>query len=126
MKNKIIVVIIFAFIYLLVSIIYTPFIPCIFHEVTGLFCPGCGISRMILSLFKLDFYQAFRYNVLLFILFPFIVLLIIDALYCIIKNKKPIYKKINNKFWIALIIILILYTVIRNFYTPLMPTKISL
>ena len=32
-------------------ILHTPFrIPCLFREVTGLQCPGCGTSRMALAL----------------------------------------------------------------------------
>ena len=123
-KKSLIIILLLAIIYLLLSIKYTPFIPCIFHEITGFYCPGCGITRMIISLFKLDFYQAFRYNQLLFILFPFAFILILNALGCIFNKSVPIYKKINNKIWIILIIILIIYGVVRNIYPPLMPTKI--
>lgn len=35
---------------------------CYFYVWTGLYCPGCGITRAILSLLRGDFYQAFRYN----------------------------------------------------------------
>ena len=36
-------------------ILHTPFrIPCLFREVTGLQCPGCGTSRMVLALMRLD------------------------------------------------------------------------
>jgi len=45
-------------------------IPCVFHELTGLYCPGCGITRVILSLLRLDAYQAIRYNPLVFALLP--------------------------------------------------------
>lgn len=45
-------------------------IPCVFRELTGFYCPGCGITRVVLSLFKLDVVQAFRYNPLLFVLLP--------------------------------------------------------
>ena len=59
-------------------------IPCPFHFITGLYCPGCGITRMIKSILKLDFYQAFRYNQLLFILLPFFIIIIIDLFISII------------------------------------------
>src|SRR5690554_3644064 len=45
-------------------------VPCIFHELTGLYCPGCGITRTVLSLLSLDFHQAFRFNPLLVFLLP--------------------------------------------------------
>ena len=35
-----------------------PLIPCMFHQITGLYCPGCGVSRMCLALFRLDFVSA--------------------------------------------------------------------
>ena len=45
-------------------------IPCVFQEVTGLKCPGCGISGMCLALLRLDFKSAFLSNRLLFVLIP--------------------------------------------------------
>jgi hypothetical protein len=45
-------------------------IPCVFHEVTGLYCPGCGITRAALSLLELDWDQAARYNLLLLAILP--------------------------------------------------------
>lgn len=45
-------------------------IPCIFHLLTGLQCPGCGVTRMCLALLRLDFYAAARYNSLVLALLP--------------------------------------------------------
>lgn len=45
-------------------------VPCPFYTVTGLQCPGCGISRMCLSLLRLDVGAAWRYNAGLFALSP--------------------------------------------------------
>ncbi len=36
--------------------------PCVFHEVTGLLCPGCGNTRAAASLMRLDFPDSFAYN----------------------------------------------------------------
>ena len=41
-----------------------------FHQITGLYCPGCGVSRMCLALFRLDFVSAFRANAAIFLLLP--------------------------------------------------------
>jgi len=41
-------------------------ITCVFLEIFGIPCPGCGMTRAFLSLLKLDFYSAVKYNVLIF------------------------------------------------------------
>lgn len=87
-------------------------IPCIFYKITGLYCPGCGITRLLFSLINLDIYQAFCYNPLVFIL------IIIGIIYLIIKGfiyfklKKEI--KIPNNIYIILIAISIVYGILRN------------
>lgn len=86
-------------------------IPCIFNEITGLYCPGCGITRMVLSLLKGDIYQAFRYNPIIFIDIPIICIsLIFEKCF---KNKKNI-KKITNIVYTILLIITIIFGVLRN------------
>ena len=45
-------------------------IPCVFNELMGVNCPGCGITRMFLSLLEFDFKSAFYYNPFLFIVIP--------------------------------------------------------
>lgn len=36
--------------------------PCVLRRVTGIPCPGCGLSRAWLAVLRLDFVQAFRYH----------------------------------------------------------------
>lgn len=43
-------------------------IPCLIHELTSLYCPGCGLSRMCLALLRLDLAAAFRANMAVFLL----------------------------------------------------------
>ena len=65
-------------------------IPCIFHLITGLQCPGCGISRMFVSLAKLDFVSAFKYNSFVFITGPFLLAYVIanEIKYIVTGNNK--------------------------------------
>lgn len=77
-------------------------IPCIFHELTNLYCPGCGITRMLFSILRLDFYQAFRYNPLVFILF---IGFILCKLFKINLPKYAVY---------LLLVIVILFGILRN------------
>ena len=37
-------------------------IPCFYLSNYGYECPGCGLSRMLFSLFRADFSAAFAYN----------------------------------------------------------------
>ena len=104
--------------------LYTGFaIFCPFHKFTGLYCPGCGVTRLLFSLIKLDFYQAFRYNPLVFIL------LIIGIIYLLIKfilKKFNIIIKVPNYVWYILIIIVIIYGILRNipYFNYLIPTDV--
>lgn len=43
-------------------------IPCLFHTVTGLKCPGCGITHLIVSLSHGDYLTAYHSNPFLFFL----------------------------------------------------------
>ena len=44
------------------------YLPCFYYSTTGFYCPGCGISRMFLSLFRLEFSEAFAHNPVCFVL----------------------------------------------------------
>lgn len=36
--------------------------PCLFHELTGLYCPGCGGTRAVRYLLQGEFWMSFRYH----------------------------------------------------------------
>ncbi len=48
------------------------FPPCMFHQLTGLQCPGCGATRAVFHLLHGDLAGAFRLNQFLFVVAPFI------------------------------------------------------
>ncbi|MBP3461837.1 MAG: DUF2752 domain-containing protein [Bacilli bacterium] len=124
--NKIAILCI-AFLFLILFLFDVISIPCIFHKITGLYCSGCGISRMIKEIFRLNFYQAFRYNPLCFILFPLLLMYLIYSIYLWITEKEDkIIKKIDPKIIYILLIIVILFGIMRNIpmFSFLKPTKI--
>ena len=41
-------------------------INCVFLEYIGLPCPGCGMTRALISVIKFDFYNAAKYNIVIF------------------------------------------------------------
>ncbi|MBR3249075.1 MAG: DUF2752 domain-containing protein [Clostridia bacterium] len=95
-------------------------IPCIFNKITGFYCAGCGITRAIYSLIKLDFYQAFRYNMLVIILLPF------GLVYLVYKYLLKGKKEIPNIIWYFLVGLSILFAILRNipYFNYLAPTNI--
>ena len=95
---------------------YTGFgIPCIFYEITGFKCPGCGITRCLFSLIQFKFNDAFNYNPLVFIYLPFIVAYFIYNDYIYIKDKKDkILVKIPKLITYILVVITILFGILRN------------
>lgn len=55
--------IIFTIIYLgIVAVLFSMGITCIFRQYLGFVCPGCGMTRAMLSVLRLDFAAAFRYH----------------------------------------------------------------
>ena len=93
---------------------------CPVKAITGLDCHGCGITRMFVALFHGNIYQAFRYNPLVFIELPILLILIILYIH------KKEYRKVINIIFIILVVITIVYGVLRNipmFYF-LAPTEV--
>ena len=92
------------------------YIPCVFHMITGLLCPGCGVSRMIISIFHGDFVSAYYYNRLIFISSPIFIILFIDYVIKTIMNKKPLYMKIPNIVYYIYLVLLIIFMILRNIF----------
>ncbi len=80
---------------------------CIFYNITGVYCPSCGMTRAFVSLLNLDFKSAFMYNPM-FILVPLsLIPIFIDQFFFKIK------KSTLNKYFFTLIIILLVTWIIR-------------
>ena len=88
-------------------------IPCLFYKITNLKCPGCGITRMLFSIIKLDFKSAFFYNPVVFILLPILAFYIFyqEYIYITKKNNKL---KIPEFIYYLIIFILIIFGILRN------------
>ena len=93
-------------------------IPCVIHAATGFKCPGCGVSRMLMALLKLDFRSAFLENRLLFILLPLILFIVIRAAYLYVTQKKAAKtaSAVMNIIYTALICVLLVWGVLRNIW----------
>lgn len=89
-------------------------IPCIFYEITGFYCPGCGVSRMCLFLSRAEFYKAFWSNPLVFVLTPVLFFEICRETVHYIRGSRPKKTKAETCFWIGILIIVLLYGIVRN------------
>lgn len=118
--KKIIILFAIGILVIILFLKYDIGIPCIFFELTGWYCPGCGITRAFVSLLQFDIYQAFRYNMLIVILLPFAIIYWIYSF--VLKGKK----RIANVVWYLLLAITILFGVLRNIsiFSYLAPTLI--
>ena len=89
-------------------ILYISPISCIFNEIFGIPCPGCGMTRALLSVLRFDFNKAFSYHFMFWSL-PILYL-------CFLKDGKLFKRKhLNTCFFILIIIGFIINWVYRIF-----------
>ena len=106
-----IILITFFFIVIILYYLKIP-IPCLFHKITNLYCPGCGVTRMIDEIIHLNFKSAFSYNAYAFILFilSIVYLIISITIYIVFKR----FIKIPKQVAYVLIMLAIIFTILRN------------
>ena len=109
------IILVIGMIYLLCYQLMHLSIPCVFHMVTGLYCPGCGVTRMFLALFKLDIAEAFRSNSMVFILLPYGIFVYVRRyIYIIIKGEEYTYNKYHRYVMTIIVVLVIAFGIARN------------
>lgn len=88
-------------------------IPCLFYTVTGLQCPACGISRMLIALVRSDFTAAYSYNQFLFINLPVILLCLIWSDVKYVRTGDRSLGRLNIVLWIEVALALV-FGLVRN------------
>lgn len=131
MKTQLRTLIIWAGAFLCIGLIYSYFyqmgfqIPCVYYTLTGLYCPGCGISRMCISLLHFDLKSAFRYNAGVMLALPVITIVTFQLFVQYVRTgSKNLTMRQNRVVWI-LIIYFILFGILRNlpFFKFLQPME---
>ena len=96
--------------------------PCLFHLLTGLYCPGCGTARAMYALVHGRFIDALRNNIFAVFSLPFIIYsYIIHYFRELFPNNKIFRKDIFIKPVLIkiLVIFIILFWILRNI--PVIP-----
>lgn len=89
-------------------------IPCIFHLVTGLKCPGCGVTQMSMDLMHLDFESAFYCNQMLFLLLPVLSIVFLKYIVDYVKTGCFHMGRVQTGIIYISIILLLLFAITRN------------
>lgn len=85
-----------------------PILKCQLREEVGLYCPGCGGTRAVLSLLQGKIIESIKYN-------PIIVYAIAVAIvYCVLKLRKKLNMKLETKYILIAVIVGFLLLAIRT------------
>ena len=90
---------------------------CFFHELTGLYCPGCGVQRSFHALLNGHILTAIDYNLLFILFLPLIIYFIL----AFALGKKHPYSSFIYKspFSFTVVIVVVSFWVLRNIpYNP--------
>lgn len=91
-------------------------VPCLFHLVTGLRCPGCGVSRMCVALMHFRFREALSYNLGLALCLPFLAYLILRVCAEYIRGGSMTLRRWEEGMAAVLAALLLVWAVLRNIY----------
>ena len=90
-------------------------IPCVFHDITGLKCPGCGMTHAMTALLNLDFNAFIQANLFA----PLIIIFFITAFASTSLKyiKTGIYRlsAVNSFVEISFLVLFIAWGIARNF-----------
>lgn len=88
---------------------------CIINKNYGILCPSCGGTRCVINFARGNFIESFTFHPIFFI--TIIYLIIVNIIFIINSFRKSeiltfLYPK--TKFWIVFLIVLFIFTVLRN------------
>lgn len=89
-------------------------IPCIFHVLTGLDCPSCGVTHMCMALLRFDIAAAWRANAAILCLLPVLLLIAGSMIGRYVKTGETRPQRwVSVLIW-STIIVLLLFGLARN------------
>lgn len=116
-KRFINILILFCLVLFLIIIYFFP-VNCIFKQFTDISCPGCGLTRAFLSLLSFNFVDAFLLNILSIPLFIFLIILIVNLIVDIYKNRFkfiPNLLRFLSRYYIIIFLLVFISFIYNNF-----------
>lgn len=103
-----------GFAYFVFSGITGIYIPCPIRMITGLKCPGCGVTHYVLAMLHGDIHAALEANQLVFFLAPALLLYGMVKAYLYIKRGKSGISPVEAAVLLPVLIITISFGIYRN------------
>ena len=95
------------------------FPPCIFHELSGLHCPGCGATRACRALTQGDFVAAFGMNPMFLLCLPFLGYFLVRSAWAgIVRNETYSPPVTASRLLAPLAAVVIVFGIVRNLPFP--------
>lgn len=104
----------FIFLKIFAEELVSHFRPCIYYEVLGIQCFGCGNTRSVMALLRGDIISSLKYNITPVLLSTLAILLYAELVTMAFGTHKRILPR-KGLFWIIFGIVLMGYFVGRNF-----------
>ena len=89
-------------------------VPCIFHSITGMLCPGCGMTHAMSSIAQGKLLEAIGYNALSLTVCPFLAMFLLVRAFKFIKTGQEEFSVIEILFLIICLVICVWYFLLRN------------
>lgn len=89
-------------------------IPCLFRKVTGLLCPGCGVTGMCVALLHLNWKGAFFCHPVLFVLLLPLTAVFICSVAGYVQNGRFRFARWQNLILYVSVAALVIFGVVRN------------
>lgn len=87
---------------------------CPFWKLTGLLCPGCGVTRMCLALLRLDLAGAWQANPALLLALPVLAVLVVRMAVRYVRTGQKLPSRGEERIIWGLLIYFLAWGVLRN------------
>ena len=92
---------------------------CLLKAITGYDCPFCGFQRSVWSLMRGDFVDAFMYNPYIYIISPYLIMVLLCVVGVIPRDSKLCRILYSRASIIAVAVLTVSWWILRNVFDGL-------